>query len=129
METLSAVICGADKRAMQKIAQALSDDGVSVETLNPINLLISKTNGGDFFLIDLDGLNPYVLCSLLSIVRYTFPHTPVIGISAKSKEKLLSDDFKLDACFKQVPHLDELVVSAPSLAARCHYEGQSPNYN
>lgn len=122
MKPLNVLICGADKRTIRRIAQALSDDDVTIETHHPMNLLLSKTQGGEFCLIDLDGMNRYVLCSLLSIVRYTFPRMTVIGISARSGKKVLGDEITLDACFNMLPRLEDLIMLAPPVAGRYLYD-------
>ena len=73
---------------------------------------------GDLLLIDLDGLNRFFLRSLLPIVRDTLPKVPVIGISTKSSYTLLDNELKLDACFNEVPRLEDLVVLTPQVTAK-----------
>lgn len=118
MKPLTILICGTDEPAMQRAAHALSGDGVKVKTYRPFDLLVSKAQGGDFLLIDLDGLNRFFLRSLLPIVRDTLPKMPIIGISAKSSYTSLDNELKLDACFNRVPDLEDLIVLTPQVTAK-----------
>lgn len=118
MKPLTILICGTDESAMQRAARALSDDGVKVKTYRPFDLLVSKAQGGDFLLIDLDGLNRFFLRSLLPIVRDTLPKMPIIGISAKSSYSPLDNELKLDAYFNRVPAPEDLIVLTSQVTAK-----------
>ena len=118
MKPLTILICGTDEPAMQQTAQALCGDNVKVKTYRPFDLLVAKAQGGDFLLIDLDGLNRFFLRSLLPIVRQTLPEVPVIGISTKSSYTLLDSELKLDAYFNRVPQLEDLVILTPKVTAK-----------
>lgn len=117
MEALSVLICGADEMAMQRIAQALSDDGVRVKAHHPVDLLVSSPQSWDFLLIDLDGLTGFV-SSLLPKVCRRFRNLPVIGISTKPGYTPPGNGVKLDACFNKVPRLEDLITLTPQMTAK-----------
>lgn len=120
MRNLNVLICGADESAMQQIAASLAEDGVTIEISNhPIDALDSNARKWDFLLIDLDGLNSFLL-SLIPAICHKFPNLPVIGISTKSNtdEISLGGRFKLDAYFHKAPRVEDLIVLAPRVAAK-----------
>ena len=121
MRTLSILICGSDTPAMNRMAEALSDEGVEVATsARPADCLNSNENEWDFLLVDLDGLDSF-LRSLLPAITHHFPHLPVVGVSTKSSstgDPNLNHGLKLDAFLDRLPRAEDLIVSSPQVAAK-----------
>lgn len=118
MRTLNVLICGADELAMQRIAESLAEDGVTVQISNhPIDALDSNTREWDFLLIDLDGLNSF-LRSLIPAICHRFPNLPVIGISTQTSDTSLGNGLKLHAFLNKVPRAEDLIVVAPGIATK-----------
>ena len=121
MRTLNILVCGSDEPAMKRIATALSDDGVNIETSSqPVNNLISVRQGWDFLLVDLDGLDSF-LRTLLPSITCHFPNLPVIGVSTKSSRADTIDlgrVLRLDGCLDRLPRPEDLIVSSPQVAAK-----------
>jgi len=118
MKPLRVLVCGGDSRALQKVAQKLSDEGVKVETSTQIiDQLCRPSQEWDLLLVDLDALTSFIR-GLLPAIRLQFPNLSILGISDGS----ISDvsylaDLELDGYMLALPKPEDLIVRVPHLAA------------
>jgi hypothetical protein len=120
MRPLSVLICGGDRINLHRMAQALKDDGVKVETSHqPLDRLYGNQMW-DFLVVDLDGLNSF-LRSLLPGILQNYPNLSVVGVSTKnSANEVLNTSLglRLDACLNRIPRAEDLITCSPRVAAQ-----------
>ena len=119
MKPLRVLICGGNHQPLQKVAKALSDEGMKVETsTRVIDCLCIPNQKWDFLLVDLDGLDSF-LRGLLPAVRIKYPELHIVGISTRSTTDIsfLPSDLVLDGYFPSMPRPEDLIVGFPRVTA------------
>jgi hypothetical protein len=122
MKSLTILLCGGDAPALQRKAEMLAADGITVKiSTDLINNLCFSQEEWDLLLVDLDGLNSF-LRSVLPAVSRNFPNLPMVGLSTKTGENInplqLGYGLELDDYLFEAPKPEDLIVRFPQVAAR-----------
>jgi hypothetical protein len=119
VKPLRVLVCGGDFRALEKVAQKLSDEGVKVETTTQIiDQLCRPNQDWDLLLVDVNGLTS-ILRGLLPAIRLQFPNLSVLGVSDGSVSDFgYLSDLELDGYILALPKPEDLIVRVPRLAAK-----------
>ena len=123
MRSLNILIYGNRAARLRQLAYRLSDEGVKVQISSQlVDCLHASLYGIDFLLIDLDGLNSFLLNLLSAFCRNRPPNFPIIGISTQSPDDvvLLRDEYelKLDDYLFENPRPEDLIVRFPEIATK-----------
>jgi hypothetical protein len=128
MESLRVLVCGGNSQALHKLAQRLSDEGVTAEISTHItDHLCRPDQDWDLLLVDLDGMTSY-LRGLLPAIRQEFPDLSILGIVNGSPPDIgyLSYDFELDGYVFSPPRPEDIIVRLPHLAANYLWDTSAP---